>query len=103
MLRQATDAGNFGSGPRSGFFHRTEYVQQLGLLGLFAGDIQQLAVVIGSVGDDVLAEVESRQVKQAFVDQIKGVEYAPGTAVTIGEWVDGLELVVPHSHTYQRV
>mgnify|MGYP001354245492 CR=1 FL=1 len=46
----------------------------------------------GAVGDDddVAAEVENWQIQQTFVDEIQGVEHAPGSAIAIGERVDGL-------------
>ena len=98
VLREAADGGDLGGGPAGGFFHGAEHVQQPRFPGLVAGDIQQQAVVISAVSDDVSAEVENRQAQQTFLNQVQGVEHAPGAAVAIGEWMDGLELVMPNGH-----
>ncbi|MNR10514.1 hypothetical protein D3C85_1267710 [compost metagenome] len=55
------------------------------------------------MGDDVTAEVENRQIQQTLLDQEQGVENSPGPAITVGERVNGLELVMPDSHAHQRI
>lgn len=52
VLRKAPDGGNLGAGPASGFFYRAVHVQQPGFPSLFTGDIEQQAVVVGSMSDD---------------------------------------------------
>jgi Tfp pilus assembly protein PilN len=60
------------------------------------------AVVVGLGAYDVAAQVEHRNVEQAFLDQIQHVEDAPGAAVAVVERVDALELVMDQRHLDQR-
>ncbi|MCY1299059.1 hypothetical protein D9M70_485730 [compost metagenome] len=70
---------------------------------MLAGNVEQQTVVVGSVCDDVATEVENRQIQQTFLDQVQGVENTSCPAITVGERVNGLELVMPDGHAYQRI
>ncbi len=64
----------------------------------------QKAVVIGTlVADDVAAEIEDRDVEKPLVDEIKQIQNTASTTVAVSKGMDGLELIVHHCKSDQRV
>ena len=81
-----------------GLAHGFEQIEQPGLPRLILGDLTQEAVVFAFATDDVAAQEKHGLIEQAGETEEKDEENAPGAASPVVKRVDGLELIVEHSH-----
>lgn len=84
-------------------FHAGEHVQQPGFPGAGVAHGLQVVVIVGFVVRDEPAEVEHRDIEQAFQHQVQNVENAAGAAVAVVKRMDAFELKVQHGHFHQVV
>jgi hypothetical protein len=100
---QHADGSHFSEGVSRCLFDAGQDVQHPLLPRGLCRDGEQEAVVVVLGVDDVARQVQNRQPKKACVYQHQHVEDSAGSAVPVGERVDGLELVVRGRHSHERV
>jgi ribosomal protein S6E (S10) len=61
--------------------------------------VEEEPVVVGLAGDDESAQEEDGQREELLIDEEQTVEHAARAAVAVGEWMDGLKLVVGGGHS----
>jgi len=103
FVEKVADGEDPAGGPDGGFFDAGEEEEDPGFPLAPLSDAAEEAVVFGFVLDKVPAEVEDGDAQEAGVDEEEDIEDASGSAVAIGEGMDGFELVVGDGHADQRV
>ena len=102
-VEQIANCCDLGRGPARGFVDRLQHEQDPILPRLIGRDLQQPAVIVGLVADDVSAEIENRKLQDPFLDEKQQIEHAACAAVSIRERVDGFELIVRERHADEGI
>jgi len=103
LLQQGLDSLYRGQCLGCSGFHRLQHVQHPILPVVVIAHALQQAVVVRLGADDVTAQVQHRNIQQAFLDQVEHVDDAPGTAIAVVERVDAFKLVMDERHLHQGV
>ena len=103
VAHEVADRFDLLRGPAAGVLDAVEHERDPWRPALLRRHLEQQAVVVGLVADDVAAQVQNRRVEQPLLHEIENVEDAARAAVAVGERMDRLELIVLHGAANQRI
>jgi hypothetical protein len=97
------DGVNFLLRPFCGEFYRIQCENDPFFPTAVEGHFPQQVVILAPIFENIPAHVQNWGIQKSVLHQQEDVQYAARSAIAIGEWVYGFELVVRNRQSHERI